>query len=44
MPSAPATASTWTRRTAVISVVWSRPSSSEPNSEACEITVCTPSL
>lgn len=44
IPSAPATASTCTSSTAVISVVWSRPSSSEPYTEACEITVWMPSL
>lgn len=44
MPSAPATASTWTIRTAVMSVDWLRPSSSEPYTDAWEITVWMPSL
>lgn len=44
IPRAPATASTWTSSTAVIKVVWSRPSSSEPYREAWEITVWMPSL
>lgn len=44
MPSAPATARICTSSTATIRVVWSRPSSSEPYSEAWEITVWMPSL
>ena len=44
MPSAPATASTWTSRTAAIRVDWPRPSSSEPYTDAWVITVWMPSL
>lgn len=44
MPRAPPTASTWTSSTATIRVDWLRPSSSDPYTEACEMTVWMPSL